>query len=220
MGGHLKEDLSGRRFGRLTVKEYMGAASNYKWRCLCDCGRMTLVQSANLTSGNVRSCGCLQKERASEANTTHGLSGTRLYNIYRGIITRCLNPRDHNFKKYGKNGITICEEWAQSFEAFAEWAHENGYAENLTIDRIDNDKGYSPDNCRWAGYLTQGRNRRNVRHITYKGKTMTYQEWGKEIGISFHVLRYRILKKGWSVEKAFTVPVDRNGEAAKKWSKA
>lgn len=204
--------MKGKRFGRLIVKEYVGKS---KWLCICDCGNIKAIDGNKLRSHETLSCGCLQKERASEANIRHGQTNTRLYAIYRGIKARCKNPHVKEFERYGGRGITICEEWAQSFEAFAMWANENGYADNLTIDRIDNDKGYSPENCRWADYTTQGRNRRNVRKLTYKGITQTFQEWSQQTGVPFHTLRYRILKLHWSTENAFNVPVLPGGKAAK-----
>lgn len=208
---HLKP-MKGKRFGRLVVKEYAGKG---KWLCLCDCGNIKAIDGNRLRSRGTLSCGCLQKERASKANTRHGQAKTRLYSIYRGMKARCKNPHLKEFERYGGRGITVCEEWAQSFEAFAKWAYENGYAENLTIDRIDNEKGYSPENCRWTGYLIQGRNRRNVRQLTYNGVTKTFKEWSEETGVPFHTLRYRILKLNWSAEKAFNVPVVPSGKAAK-----
>lgn len=206
------KDMKDKRFGRLIVKEYAGKS---KWVCLCDCGKVKAIDGNKLRSGETLSCGCLQKERSREANTIHGQTQTRLYAIYRGIIQRCTNPNVKGFIRYGGRGITICEEWRQSFETFREWSIVNGYSDELTIDRIDNDKGYSPENCRWANYTVQGRNRRNVRKITYKGKEKTFLEWSKEKGVSVHTLRYRILKLHWSIEKAFNVPVEPGGKAAK-----
>ena len=139
--------------------------------------------------------------------STHGQSETRLYYIWSSMKSRCLNINNKSFQNYGGRGIRVCEEWLQSFEAFATWAHENGYADNLTIDRVDNDKDYTPDNCRWVDRTTQSRNRRNNRFLTYKGQTKTLGEWGEEVGINSAVIWKRLYHYGWSAEKALFTPV-------------
>lgn len=138
---------------------------------------------------------------------THGQTETRLYYIWTSMKARCFNQNNHSFKYYGNRGITVCEEWKQSFESFAAWANANGYSDTLTLDRLDNNKGYSPDNCRWADRTAQSRNRRNNRLLTYKGETKTFGEWAEITGIKNEVLWKRLLIYGWSVEKAFTTPV-------------
>ena len=139
-------DLTGQRFGRLTVLERAGTDSRREavWRCICTCGNEIYVQGHHLRCGNTQSCGCLRVDTA----TTHGESRSRLYHIWFGMKTRCYNPNTKDFKNYGGRGITVCPEWLYDFPAFQKWAIANGYRDDLTIDRIDNDKGYSPDNCR------------------------------------------------------------------------
>lgn len=169
-------DLTGQRFGRLVVLERAedDKNKNPRWRCRCDCGNETVVLGHHLRTGNTRSCGCFFHEKQSKLMkqlcvergikppgcVTHNSSKTRLYNIWCGMKKRCYNSASSVYEYYGGRGITVCDEWLHSFEAFRDWALTHGYAENLTIDRIDNDKGYSPDNCRWLTLADQQRNRR------------------------------------------------------------
>lgn len=204
-------DLTGQRFGRLTVLERAETKSDRKtrWLCRCDCGNETIVYGRYLRKGNTKSCGCYQKERAREtgkSNSTHGLSHTRLYVIWNGMVRRCHNPKAQRYDQYGGRGIFVCDEWRNDFMSFREWALANGYREDLSIDRIENDKGYSPDNCRWATDLDQANNMTSNTMITFNGKTQNMKQWSKELGISYMALVCRF-DRGWSVEKAFTTPV-------------
>lgn len=163
----------GDKFGRLTVAEFVGI-KNHKgfWKCTCDCGLTVTVAGGNLRSGNTKSCGCLHRElvtRTGKQNTKHGESHdhrTRLYTIWLGMRARCNRPTHHAYSLYGGKGVKVCEEWSE-YPAFKEWAIANGYADNLSIDRIDPSKGYSPDNCQW---LTPSENtaRANKNHTTRK----------------------------------------------------
>lgn len=203
-------DLKGRRFERLVVLSYCG---NRKWNCICDCGNQTTAYGYDLTGGKVKSCGCYRKETASETwknhFSTHGMSDTRIYNIWSGMKSRCNYPRNVEYQNYGGRGICVCQEWDSSFESFYKWAAENGYSDDLTIERIDNDRGYSPDNCRWATYKEQANNRRGLRKITYKGETKTISDWAREYGMSHETLRYRLDVSGWDIEKALTTEVKK-----------
>lgn len=131
----------------------------------------------------------------------HGKRKTRLYRIWANIKTRCLNPNDPHFERYGARGITVCDEWKDNFQAFYDWSISHGYADNLTIDRKDNNAEYSPDNCRWATVAEQNRNKRTVKLITYKGETKTIPEWTKQLKLGKETIRER-LQRGWSQAEA------------------
>jgi hypothetical protein len=158
-------DLRGQKFSRLLVLSEWGVKGKDKyWRCMCDCGKEVIASSNNLRQGRVRSCGCLQKDLISqrdiERNTKHNLWGTKLYGVWSAMKSRCLNPNNKNYKYYGARGITVCQEWKESFKCFYDWAMANRYQEGLTIDRKNNDGNYDPENCQWVSMKIQGNNRR------------------------------------------------------------
>lgn len=197
----------GVRFGRLIV---LDAAGTDKWgshlsRCLCDCGNETITLNSSLRGGKTLSCGCLQRERASISNTTHGKTNTRLFGIWMGMKNRCYIPSNKEYARYGGRGITICDEWKDDFMAFYTWSMSNGYMDGLSIDRIDNDNGYSPNNCRWITIRAQQNNRCNNKFLSFNGKTKTLSEWAEETKIPAAVIGQR-LRCGWSVPRALTTP--------------
>lgn len=152
----------GDKFNKLTVLEKTNQRINRSiiYKCQCDCGNITYVKSTNLIKGYIKSCGCLQKEMANKLNKTHGLSRTKLFYIYQDMKKRCSVKNHHAYKYYGKRGIKVCDEWANNFMPFYNWATNNGYKEGLTIDRINNNGNYEPNNCRWVTMSIQCKNRR------------------------------------------------------------
>lgn len=190
----------------LTIVKYMGVSDKGQrlWLCKCDCGN-TIVKSTNAIHSKKRhSCGCLRKNHPN--NTRHGMCYTRINSIYRKMKQRCLSPNDSRYKDYGGRGIQVCEEWLgkDGFSKFYEWAMSNGYSDELTIDRIDVNGNYEPSNCRWITKLEQSKNTRKNIKLTYQGRTMIIKDWARELNIPYETLRRRILKYGWSVDKAFT----------------
>ena len=147
----------------------------------------------------------MRKEAAGEINRSHGKSKSRLYSIYHNMLTRTENPKGSAYECYGGRGITVCPEWRTSFEAFHGWAVANGYQHDLSIDRIDNDLGYSPENCRWTSTNAQFNNRRSNRTLTYNGETMTVAQWACKLSINRRTL-YTRLNSGWPVDRALTEP--------------
>lgn len=187
-------DLTGEKFGRLTV---ISRDENDKyrcshWRCRCDCGREKVISISNLRSGGTQSCGCLMIERTREKSTTHGMRNTRLYHIWISMKQRCNNRNNHAYKHYGGRGITICSEWLdkeKGFINFYNWAMANGYADSLSIDRINPDGNYEPSNCRWANAQEQTDNRRCSKTFAYAGvKYKSISDASRQLGIHYMAL--------------------------------
>lgn len=192
----------GMKFNKLTILEYVGNdKKSVKYvKCLCECGTEKILTLSAVKLGKTKSCGCgkkAYKESFIKEHTTHGHSKTRLYRIYHGIITRCTNPKREDYKHYGGRGITVCDEWKNDYLSFEKWSLENGYAETLTIDRIDVNKNYSPDNCRWVTRKEQNRNQERTIYLTYNGQVKTLSEWAEIVGKSYWTLMTR-KKLGWT----------------------
>ena len=197
----VKNDLTGKRFGRLTVIgiDDRGNRKTY-YNCQCDCGNVKSVRSDSLIAGAIRSCGCMKKEQDKEnltANHSHKMSGTRIYGIWQGIKKRCYNPHDARYDRYGGRGIKVCAEWLDDFQAFYDWAIQNGYNETLTIDRINNDGDYCPENCRWTDNLEQARNRSSNVSITIGNATKTLTEWCEIFQVDSKVVLARYHRNGF-----------------------
>lgn len=174
-------DLTGKKFGLLTVVGMVDSDTRKTyWVCQCDCGNMKTVRSDSLQSGAIKSCGCLKKAQ-DKVNLTkhhrHKMSRTRIYQEWQGMKGRCYNSHDPRYDRWGGRGIKVCDEWKESFEAFYSWALSSGYSDELTIDRIDNDGDYTPENCRWATQKEQSRNRSTNINITIGNSTRTLTEW-------------------------------------------
>lgn len=200
-GNHV-EDLKGRRFGKLMALEFAGITNKKTlWRCQCDCGNEVIAYATNLKSGHASSCGCLKYPAKK-------LSNTRIYHIYRGMISRCYKETDGNYAIYGGRGITVCDEWLgeDGLFNFKEWADNNGYQNDLTIDRIDTNGNYEPSNCRWATLIEQANNKRNNIMLTYNGKTKTIPEWSRELGVNRGLL-YSRKKLGWTDKQCIETKV-------------
>lgn len=203
-----QKDLTGMRFGRLTVVKKVEAyhrkdgKTESRYLCRCDCGTEKILQGRYLTGGDTKSCGCLRSETQRKRRKTHGMTNTRIFHIWDGMINRCRNDRKNTKHWHGKE-IEVCTEWLgeHGFNNFYNWSIKNGYAENLTIDRIDVDGNYEPSNCRWVDYGIQNNNSANNVKIEYKGESKTIAEWAKEYGINYQTL-YSRLKNGWGIDKA------------------
>ncbi len=190
-----KKDLSGQVFGKLTVIERISSLGEQgKYKCRCSCGNYVEVLGHNLATGATKSCGCIRRMCASKLNFSHGQHGSRLYHCWRNMLDRCENKNNKEYSNYGLRNISVCPEW-HDFRNFYDWAMANGYQDELTIERLDVNSGYSPGNCTWATMYVQARNRRNNRKLTFDGKTMIITDWAKELGVSEATLRKR-LKRG------------------------
>ena len=176
------------------------------WLCRCDCGNECIAGSYELRNGLKKSCGCLMTEWLHSPHLTHGMASSRLYSIWRSMRDRCERPGNTQYANYGGRGIAVCPEWQASFEAFAEWAVQNGYREDLTIDRKDVCGNYCPENCRWATRLEQSRNRRCARFLTYQGEMRPLWEWAELTGIPFNLISSR-MARGWPAERIFREPI-------------
>lgn len=204
------EDLTGKTFFRLTVVKPVTVNRRTKWECKCSCGETKIVDGLELINGHVKSCGCLHKDAMAERakkSKTYGYTHHRLYACYYRMRHRCENAADGSYKRYGGRGIKVCDEWKNDIMAFINWGLENGYKEGLSIDRIDNDGDYSPENCRWADARQQSNNRHTNKYVSYNGETHTVSEWSRIIGISPLTLNAR-LSSGWNVEDALTISTD------------
>jgi hypothetical protein len=203
-----KLKIIGQKFGRLTViSEAEGRKGKSYWHCLCDCGQEMIAQGNTLTAGHTKSCGCLQRERASESNITHGQTlskkPTKTYSSWCGMLSRCTNPTNPKYKDYGGRGITVCDRW-KSFEKFL--ADMGDRPEGMTIDRIDNGGNYTKANCQWATDEQQANNKRNNPIVLFAGEKMTIPQLARKTGRSYKRLKERISQQGWSVDDAVNLP--------------
>lgn len=217
---HNAKNLTGLRFSLLTAVEPVGSQPRHKdgkliataviWRCRCECGNETTTTTRDLTTKRKQSCGCAYRKSKlpDDARRTHGRSSTRLYNLYRSMISRCENPRSHAYRAYGARGIKVCQRWRESFLAFAEDMGERPVGHSL--ERVKNDGDYAPDNCVWATAKDQANNRRPAqsmpprRPLTLNGKTQSLAAWAKELGVARTCIQRRLNRRGLSIEDALT----------------
>lgn len=170
------DDKTGKKFGNLTAKKYLGKG---EWLCECDCGNLKIARSGHLNAGKAVSCGCMEYELRSKAGFKHGGIKHPLYIVWEGMKQRCDNPNHTSYSRYGGRGIKVCDEWENDFSSFQRWSLSNGYKKGLTIDRIDNDKGYCPDNCRWITPAEQARNNSKNRRVYLISETeVIIKEYG------------------------------------------
>jgi len=212
-------DIAGLKFGRLTVLAFAGYVPSGKerrpaWLCSCDCGTSSTVRTVNLLSGNTKSCGCLRREKTAERFASHGHTRagawSREYRTWGAMVARCINPMHSRWKHYGARGIVVCDRWRygdgnmSGFLCFiADMPPHPG--KRFSLDRIDNDGPYSPDNCRWATPKQQRRNTRFIRLLTYNGETLCLQDWCERLRVNRGTVHSR-LRLGWSIEDALTRP--------------
>ena len=196
-------DETGNRYGRLLVlsRSEKMAGTKATWECKCDCGNKTIVDGDKLRRNHTRSCGCYHKDR----NIKHGLHGSKIYNAYISMINRCYNEKNENYKNYGGRGITVCDRWKSSLEDFISDMGESD--KGLSIERIDTNGNYEPNNCKWATQKDQARNKRNNNIIEFNGEKMCESAWAEYLNIKRSTLRNRLTIRGWSIEKSLTTPV-------------
>lgn len=202
-------DLIGQKFGRLTVLRFVDQTKfrHSRWLCKCDCGIEKIIVAYDLKNGHTKSCGCLQKEQLRIATTTHGHSKngkmSLTYKTWTGMMQRCSYVGHNQYEDYGGRGITVCKRWSKFINFLMDMGERPG--KGYQIDRINNNKGYSKNNCQWVTPKQNSRNKRNNRLITYKGKTQCLAEWAEQFDIDYYTLKWR-LNNGWSIEKTLTTP--------------
>lgn len=205
------KDRIGQKFGRLTILEYHPNNRKSSYLCKCECGLIKEIKCDHVVQGLTKSCGCLSRELKSQRSlgnkysATHDKSGTRLYQIWGDMIQRCHNPKQKVYKWYGAIGIKVCEEWKNDYTLFEKWALENSYSDELTIDRIDFNGDYEPNNCRWVSMKEQSRNKKDTILITHNGKTQCLKDWCVELNKPYPTIVNRI-RNGWQPKIALLVP--------------
>lgn len=200
-------DITGERYNKLKVISFYDFKNaRARWLCQCDCGKQKIVYSSDLRSHNVKSCGCLLHKKISKIKSDN--STKRLHYIYYNIKQRCYNEKNPAYKYYGGKGITMCNEWLNDINTFCKWAIEKGYSDNLTIERIDVNGNYEPDNCKWITKTQQGYNKNNSVLYTINNQTKCLSEWCKIYDIDYHVV-YKRLKRGNPIELALTKQIEK-----------
>lgn len=198
--------LVGKKFGQLIVvglDHQRKKDGLYYWKCWCNaCNRFCVILGANLVNGTATNCGCIDRKTNPKSNYKHGMRYTRLYRIYRDMRNRCENKNDKHYQYYGARGITICKEWKEDPVAFFSWAQSHGYRDDLTIDRIDSLKGYSPENCRWADVYQQANNQITNVRLEYNGVEHTMAEWSRYFDLPYSIFNYYVTTRMLPVKEA------------------
>jgi|CXWL01.1.fsa_nt_gi hypothetical protein len=203
-------DVSGQTFHRLTVIE-IDSRNKYghvMWRCKCICGKIVIASGILIRRGGVKSCGCWRREGKSKGNWKHGTAKEKWYSVWHGMMDRCYNPNHPAYKNYGKRGIKVCFRWHDPRTFFKDMGYKP--EPGLSIERVDNNLGYSPENCRWSTFMEQGKNRRNNHLIAYNSEVRHLSEWARIYHLSNSTLSYRI-KSNWTIKRALNEPIRNNG---------
>lgn len=196
-------DITGQTFGRLTVLYRIHKCNKRHayWLCVCKCGNLTEVRGSHLTGEKIKSCGCLLHDSHEPTYIKHNKTNTKLYSVWSNMKDRCYNDKNHNYDDYGGRGIDVYSEWRNDFMSFYNWAINNGYKEGLSIDRIDVNGNYEPNNCRWATTKQQLRNTRKNIYFTINGETHCLSEWCEILDLKYETIRQRVAR-GWNIENA------------------
>lgn len=200
---HARKYKIGDKFGYLTIANMPNNLRNEKVTCICDCGNTVEVFLSNLIKGTTRSCGCKRSFFASQSRCANGESRSILYRKWARMNTRCYNPNTHYYKNYGGRGIKVCDEWRHSYVNFKEWAITHGYSDELTLDRIDVNGNYCPENCRWITMAEQSNNKRTNRFLEVNGERKTLAQWSRETGLDPSLIRWR-LENGKSLSECIS----------------
>ena len=202
-----RPDFIGKRFNRLVV---LSLAKGGHRECVCDCGTVRTIPLHRLISGHTKSCGCLRSELVSAKNTTHGLHGTPTYMIWKGMRNRCNNINEPAYSRYGGRGITVCERWNNYVSFLADMGER--LTTKHSIDRIDNNGDYTPDNCKWSTMTEQANNTRANLNVTFNNQALTLTQWARKTGMNYDALRSRIFRKNWPIDLALTTPIGKQGK--------
>lgn len=200
-------DLTGKKFGKLTVLKRVENNKHRQpqWLCKCDCGNEAVVAGQKLRTGHTKSCGCIIFEQ--KTRLTHGMTSTTLFTRWMNMKSRCNNPKNKRYNRYGGRGIKVCEEWENDFMSFYRWAISNGFEESLSIDRIDNNMGYCPENCRWVNAKRQANNTSKNVKIVYNGEKKTLAEWCDSLNVDYKLIHNRMHRYGMTFQDAVSKPV-------------
>ena len=201
-----KDNLIGQRFGRLLVTREgdRSCSGRVRWHCVCDCGKELDVYGPSLKRGGTKSCGCYHSDEARIRHLKHGFGGRadrpRIYSVWLSMKKRCYQTTHAEFDRYGGRGIFVCDEWKNDFSAFKVWADNSGYRDDLEIDRIDNDKGYCPENCRWVTRKINSNNRSKNHRVYFRDERRTIAEIADMVGLPYWTIYQRVTKLKWKGE--------------------